>query len=321
MNDGTRSMARPGGTDPRSGASDDHGERRRRLAAIALICTAFACFSLLDATAKWLSPRIGLIETTWARYVFSFLIVSILLNPWTKPDIAITRRPWMQGVRSLALFSSTMLNFLALQYLQLTETITIAFLQPLAVALVAGPVLGEKVGPRRLAAIAVGFLGVLLVTRPGAGGIHWAATFSFISVGCYVVYSLLTRILASHDPPETTMFYSAAAGIVVLSPVVPFIWKASPDLFTLTMMIAIGFWGALGHWLLIHAHRLAPASALAPFLYTQIIWMILLGYFIFGDIPDRWTLTGAGVVILSGIYLLHRERVRHVGRTTLDIRE
>ncbi|KAF0232049.1 MAG: hypothetical protein FD175_244 [Beijerinckiaceae bacterium] len=284
--------------------------RRQRLIAIALICGAFACFSGLDATAKWLSPRIGVIETTWVRYVSSFFFVSLVLNPWSHPTLAITRRPWLQAIRSTLLLASTMLNFLALQYLQLTQTMTIMFLQPLLVALISGPLLGEWVGPRRLAAIGVGFIGVLLITRPGAGGIHWAAIYSFIGVGAYAGYSLITRSLAGQDSSETTMFYSAAAGVIVLTPIVMVTWNVTPDGWTLLMMALIGFWGALGHWLLILAHRHASAAILSPFLYTQIVWMIALGYLVFGDVPDRWMLAGASIVILSGMYLLHRERVQ-----------
>jgi drug/metabolite transporter (DMT)-like permease len=294
---------------PPSGANPST-EHRRRLIAIALICGAFACFSALDATAKWLSPRIGVVETTWIRYLSSFLLVSLVLNPWSHPGITRTVRPWTQTLRSITLLASTLLNFLALQYLQLTQTMTIMFLQPLLVALVSGPLLGEWVGPRRLAAIGVGFLGVLLITRPGMGGIHWAALYSFLGVGCYAAYSLMTRSLAGQDSSETTMFYSAAAGLIVLTPVMPFVWHAKPDLWTLLMMGLIGFWGALGHWLLILAHRHASAAVLSPFLYTQIIWMIALGYLVFGDLPDAWMLAGASIVILSGIYLLHREQVR-----------
>lgn len=287
-------------------------ERQRRLIAIALMCAAVACFALLDATAKWLSPRLGVIETTWVRYFGSFLLVSAFLNPFTRPGLLQTKRPWLQAFRSLALLASTVLNFLALQYLQLTETMTIIFLQPLLVALISGPLLGEWAGPRRLAAIGVGFLGVLLITRPGAGGIHWAAIYSFIGVGAYAAYSLMTRVLAAQDSSETTMFYSAIAGILVLTPIMPFKWQAQPDAMTWVMMGVVGFWGALGHWLLILAHRHASAAILAPFVYTQIVWMIGLGYFVFGDLPDRWTLAGAGIVTASGIYLLHRERVRGV---------
>ena len=127
--------------------------RRQRLIAIALMCCAFACFSALDATAKWLSPRIGVLETTWVRYFVSFIFVSAFINPWSHPGLMITKHPWQQAIRSLMLLGSTILNFLALRYLQLAETMTIMFLQPLLVALISGPLLGEWVGPRRLAAI------------------------------------------------------------------------------------------------------------------------------------------------------------------------
>jgi drug/metabolite transporter (DMT)-like permease len=281
--------------------------RKNRLVAIALICGAFACFACLDATAKWLNPKVGPVVATWARYVSSFFFVSLILNPWTHANLATTRKPGLQALRSAVLLCSTILNFIALQYLQLAQTITIMFLQPLLVALLAGPILGEWIGPKRLAAIGVGFLGVILVTRPGLGGIHWAAIYSFIGVGLYAAYAILTRILAHHDSSETTMFYSAAAGILVLSPIIPFYWQMPPDGLSWLLLLIIGFWGALGHWLLILAHRLAPAAILAPFLYTQILWMLGLGYLLFEDRPDALTLLGAGIVIGSGLYLLHRE--------------
>ena len=288
--------------------------RRNRLKAIGFMLMALLCFSALDATAKWLSPRIGTLETTWVRYLVAFLMVSAFLNPVTKPGLMRTRRPGLQAIRSIILFASTYLNFLALEHLQLAQTITIMFLQPMLVALAAGPLLGEWVGPRRLIAIGVGFLGVVIVTRPGLGGIHWAAIFSFAGVICYAAFSLITRFLAGEDPPETTMFYSTAAGVLILTPFMPFLWKATPDATTWGMMALIGACGAVGHWFLILAHRLAPASMLAPFIYSQIVWMIALGYLVFHDVPDRFTLIGAGIVVASGLYLFHRERVRKEGR-------
>lgn len=281
-----------------------------RLLAIGLMCGAFAAFAALDTSAKWLTPRIGVIETTWVRYALSFVFVVITLAPWRRPQILRSKRLGLQITRSLLLFAATILNFVALQYLQLAETTTIMFTQPLIVALVSGPLLGEWVGPRRLIAIGIGFLGVLLITRPGAGGIHWAAGFSVVGVLCYAAYAMMTRTLAGVDSSETTMLFSAAAGVVILTPVVPFIWHAKPDGMTILIMLALGFWASLGHWLLILAHRHASAAVLAPYLYSEIIWMIGLGYWVFGDIPDRWTLAGAGIVILAGLYLFHRERLR-----------
>lgn len=284
-------------------------EARNRLIGIGLMCVALLCFSLLDATAKWLTPRIGMLETTWARYVSSVVLVTMLLNPWMQPGITVTRKPWMQAARSFLLLASTALNFLALEHLQLTQTMSIIFLAPLLVALLSGPLLGEWVGTRRMIAIGVGFAGVLIVTRPGLGAIHPAALYSLAGVFCYAFFAILTRILAAHDSSATTMFYSGMAGLFILTPIMPFYWKTPESPEVIFFMVLIGVFGAVGHWMMILAYRRAPAPVLSPFIYGQIIWMMLLGYLIFADVPDGWTMGGAAVVIASGLYLLHRERI------------
>lgn len=284
--------------------------RRSRLTAILLMAGAVLCFSLLDTTAKWLGGVMHPMQVVVTRYVVSVLLVSIVLNPWSRPGIMHTRRPWLQGGRSVLLLLSTALNFVALQYLQLAETISILFATPLVVALLSGPLLGEWPGPRRLAAIAVGFIGVIVVARPGAGGLHPAALLVVLGCLCYSFYSLSTRMLAKTDSSETTMFYSGIGGVVLTLPLLPFFYSWPPDLRTWLLMIAVGGLGALGHWLLILAHRRAPATVLAPFIYSQIVWMVALGWLVFDQIPDGYTLTGAAIVISSGLYLLYRERVR-----------
>jgi drug/metabolite transporter (DMT)-like permease len=240
----------------------------------------------------------------------SVALVSLAINPWTHPRVLRTKRLWVQIVRSLLLFLSTALNFIALQYLQLAETMSITFATPLLVALLAGPLLGERVGPRRLAAIGVGFLGVLVITRPGLGTMHPAALLSVAGSVAYAFYALATRILASHDSSQTTMVYSGLAGAVLMTPLLPFIWTTPASALTWILLVATGAFGALGHWLLILAHARAPAPILSPFIYTQIVWMLALGYVLFGDWPDHWTLLGSAIVIASGLYLLYRERVR-----------
>lgn len=274
------------------------------------MCGALLCFSGLDTSAKWLNRTLDPLLVVWVRYAVSVVLVSIVVNPVTTPGLARTRRPWLQGARSILLLLSTALNFFALQYLQLTETLSIQFTTPLLVALFAGPVLGEWVGPRRMIAIAIGFLGVLVVVRPGFGGMHPAALLSVTGAFCYAFYNISTRLLAASDSSATTMFYSGLAGVIVMTPILPFVWKTPPDLLTWVLMLAVGGFGALGHWLLILAHARAPAAILSPFIYTQIIWMLALGYLVFGDLPDRWTIMGASIVIASGLYLLYRERVR-----------
>ena len=289
-------------------------DRRRRLAAIGLMCGALICFSLLDATAKWLNREMDPLLAVWWRYVSSVVLVSLVINPWTDPGVLKTRRPWLQAGRSLLLFLSTALNFVALQYLQLAETMSIMFATPLLVALLAGPILGERAGPRRLAAIGIGFLGVLLITRPGLGTMHPAALLSVAGAFAYAFYSICTRLLAAHDSSRTTMVYSGLAGVVLMTPVLPFLWTTPTSPLVWVLLLALGVFGAVGHWLLILAHARAPAPVLSPFIYTQIVWMLVLGYVLFGDWPDTWTLIGSTVVIGSGLYLLYRERMRQAER-------
>lgn len=295
--------SQPGAPGPAPGA-------RERLVGIGLMCAAVACFACLDACAKWLGRVMDPLQVTWVRYAVSVVLVTAILNPWSRPGVLRTRRPWLQGLRSLLLFASTALNFIALQYLQLAETISIMFATPMVVALLAGPMLGEWVGPRRLLAIAVGFVGVLIVTRPGLGGMHPAAFLVLIGCFAYAVYSLLTRMLAEHDSSETTMFYSGVAGLVVMTPVLPSVWTMPAGWLVWLMMLLVGAWGALGHWCIIEAHRRAPAVVLSPFIYSQIIWMVALGWLVFDQWPDRWTFIGGGIVIGSGLYLLYREQAQ-----------
>jgi drug/metabolite transporter (DMT)-like permease len=302
-------------TDPavKAASSDEaRAERRSRLIGIGLMCAALMCFSGLDATAKWLNRSMDPLLIVWWRYISSVVLVSFVINPLTRPGVLRTTRPGVQVIRSVLLFLSTALNFFALQYLQLAETMSIVFATPLVVALLAGPLLGEWVGPRRLAAIGVGFAGVLVITRPGLGTMHPAVLLSVAGAIAYAFYAITTRVLASHDSSQTTMVYSGLAGVVLLTPFLPSFWTTPASPLIWALLAAMGVFGAVGHWLLILAHARAPAAILSPFIYTQIVWMLALGYVLFGDWPDRWTLVGSGIVIASGLYLLSRERARKV---------
>jgi drug/metabolite transporter (DMT)-like permease len=282
---------------------------RARSIAIALMFAALFCFACLDTSGKWLSRHIPIWEVVWARYMGATLFVLIFINPATTPRMLSTSRPVLQLVRALLLFGATVLNLFALHWLQLAQTVSISFAGPLLIALFAGPILGEWVGPRRLAAIIVGFIGVIVVTRPSLAGIHPAMLLSFGCTICNAFYSIFTRVLAATDSSRTTTFFSAVSGAVILTPALPFFWVAPQEWNVWLFLVLIGGFGALGHWFLILAHGRAPAALLAPFGYTQIVWMIMFGYFVFGDLPDVWTLTGAGIVIASGLYLLYRSRV------------
>lgn len=282
-------------------------ERATRLTGIALMCAAVTCFALLDTTAKYLSLSMGTLQIVWARYTGAFLFPFMVSNPWTRPGLTRTTRPVLQIGRSMLLLGSTLCNFAALRYLQLDEVVALVFSTPFFVAALSGPMLGEWVRWRRWTAIAVGFVGVIVIARPGAGSFQPAALLSLSAAGFYAFYSITTRILARTDANDTTLFYSNLVGALALLPVVPFVWTTPTDPLVIALMVATGAVGSAGHYFLIAAHRLAPAAVLSPFIYTEIVLVIALGFLVFGDVPNRWTLTGAAIVVASGLYILHRE--------------
>jgi drug/metabolite transporter (DMT)-like permease len=287
----------------------DHAhERRQRLTGIALMTGAVAAFACLDCMAKYLGGHMDTLQVVGARYVSAFALSLIIFNPLTHPGLLKTSRPVLQVGRSMLLLLSTILNFMAFRWLQLDEALAILFSTPFLVAVMAGPFLGEWVGWRRWTAICVGFIGVLVVIRPGLGGMHWAALLSVGSALCYAVYNIATRLLSRTDSSETTLLYSNMVGALVMLPVLPFVWTPPASLLDVVLMVAVGGFGALGHFLLIVAHRMAPASVLSPFIYTQLLWASTLGFLVFGNVPSHWTLAGASIVIASGLYLLYRER-------------
>ena len=245
------------------------------------------------------------------RYLVSLIAVVIFLNPWSKPGILRTKKPMLQCVRALCLIGMTLGCFIALRFLPLTQITAINFSAPLITALLAGPVLGEKIGPRRLIAVLVGFAGVLIVTRPFGNALQPAVVLALGAALSNAFYFLITRQLAAHDKPETTMFYTSLVGTMLVSPPLLFIWKTPSTPMVWAVLIALGLFGAIGHWLLILAHRHAPASVLAPFFYAQIIGATAFGLTVFGETLNRWTALGSTIVVGSGLYLLYRERVRH----------
>jgi len=276
------------------------------------MCAAVASFSCLDTTGKFLNHHMSTTEVVWVRYFFAFALTLLFSHPLKHRGLMRTSRPFMQAGRSALLLLSTGLNLFALRWLQLDEALSIIFATPLLVALLSVPLLGERVGWRRWTAIIIGFCGVLVVARPGFGGLHPAALLSLGATICYSFYVISTRILSRTDSNETTQFYTNLVGAVAMTLIVPFVWTPPDSVLVGGLMVLIGALGGGGHYLLIRAHRLAPASTLAPFIYTQMVWTTTLGFVAFGDVPHRWTIVGGLIVISSGLYLLHREAVRKV---------
>jgi drug/metabolite transporter (DMT)-like permease len=281
------------------------------LRAIGLMCAAWLMFAALDATAKYLAAVVQMpaAQAVWMRFLGQFVAMVVALGLLAVPRLVQTRKLRVQIFRSFLLLSSTGFNFLALRHLRLDQTTTIGFLTPLTVAILAGPFLGEWIGWRRAIAIAIGFAGILVALRPGFTSVHYAFGFSLAGMLSYAAFSLVTRYLAAYDTAEVTLFYSLLAGSIVMAPFAIVDWQWPQDGFVWFLMMSMGFYGGLGHYLFILAHRHAPASIIAPFLYISLITHSTAGYLVFGQVPDEWTLSGAAIVIMTGLYLLHRERV------------
>ncbi len=286
------------------------------LKGIGLMCLALVLFSALDTTAKYIATRSGLpvSQVTWLRFMSQFALVVMTFGVLAVPRLLHSRKWQHQVFRSFLMLGSTAFNFMALKTLRLDQTLTIGFLAPFIVALLAGPFLGEWIGWRRMVAIAVGFCGILVVVRPGYTAIEIGMLYASISMLCYAIFMLLTRYLSRFDPPEVTIFYSMLAGVFVMAPFALVEWIWPQDAFTWVMLLSTGLWGGLGHYIFILAYRHAPASTLAPFIYFGLITHTTLGYLVFDQLPDIWTMSGALIVIASGVYLVHREHVIAVQR-------
>ncbi len=279
----------------------------RVLPAIGLLLVALLCFTGIDTSAKWLVLHgLPATEVAFVRYAVHLAIVCVI-------GLASAERLWRTtnlgavSIRAIALLGSTLLNFAALSFLPLTMTAAIMFSAPLWICLLSIPLLGESVGPRRWAALFVGFCGILIVARPWSGHLHPAIFLSVAAALCGALYSILTRMLAGRDSTNTQQFY---AGLVATCGVAPFAfgdWTWPHEPASWFALAVIGVFGWTGHQLITIAHRFAPASTLAPFNYAQIVYMTASSWLIFAQPPDGWVLLGAGVVAASGLYIWLRE--------------
>jgi drug/metabolite transporter (DMT)-like permease len=275
---------------------------------IALMTGATVLFATADTTSKFLAGQLPIVEFIWLRYVL-FVGMALLLarnvvrRPW------VSRRPGLQLWRAIGVVGSSVLFVYGVRSMTMAQATTISFLSPLLITLLSIPLLREQVGIRRWAAVLAGMLGMLIVVRPGGGDFQPAALFGVASSCCWSTALILTRKLAPIDPAQTTLLWSAAIGAGVLTLALPlaFAW---PTAGQFGLMLVMGVIASLGQWLVVLAHRHAPASLLAPFSYAQLIWASIAGFLVFANVPDRWTLLGAGVIIASGLYTAHRERVR-----------
>ncbi len=278
---------------------------------IAFTLLSIAFFVALDSAAKVMTQTHPPLQVAWGRYVFSVVLLPLLIRPRDVIPALATRRPDLQAARSVLLVSATCLFFLALSHIPLADAIAIGFAAPFITSMLAIPVLREKVGPRRWLAIVAGFVGVMIVLRPGFEERHWAYFLPLGVAAALAVYNVLTRLVNRYDPARTSMAYNNVAGALIMSLVVvilPGHWMplAAGDWLTLAMM---GGFAMTGHFLLILAYRHAPVSAVAPFSYGQIVLATVAGLAVFGEVPDSGTLAGAAVIIAAGVYIFRREAI------------
>jgi len=279
-----------------------------RLVGIGLISATYLLFTLLDGSAKWLVQSVPVLIVVWLRFLTHTLIASALLFPMRGLALVRTQHLRWHLARGLMFVAMTGMNFWALQFLQLTVTASIFFMVPILVALLSAPLLGEKLDAKRWGAILIGFAGVLVIVRPGSEAFHPAMLLSLANAVLYAFFNMMTRKLAAYDPPETIQFLPAVVASVVLAPFALAAWESPHGWFEWLLLCLMGVFGGTGHYLLAMAHRYAPASTLAPFLYQQILYMAIFGYLVFGSVPDAAVWIGAAIVITSGLYLFSRER-------------
>ena len=283
---------------------------RNRLTGIALVSLCYVLFTLLDGTAKWLVASVPVIVVVWLRFLMHAVLASVLLFPLRGKRLIMTSHWRWHGLRALMFVLMTGINFWALQYLQLAITSSIMFIVPIITALMAAPMLGEKLDRGRWAAIVAGFAGVLVIVRPGSADFHPAMLLALVNASLYAMFNLMTRRLAAYDSPETIQYLPALGAAVLLTPFALTAWQAPSGWLEWTLACLMGALGGLGHYLLAAAHRYAPATVVAPFLYQQVLYMALFGYLVFGDVPAPAVWVGAAIVVGSGLYLFARERAR-----------
>lgn len=279
----------------------------RPLLGIALMLGFATMASLLDAVTKGLTATYPVPVLLWLRFLGQTGSLLLLL-PWLGwSGLVATTAPRIQLARGLALTLSAGSFVFALSYLPFATAKVLSFTSPLLVTLLSLPLLGERVGWRRAIAVAVGFLGVVAVIRPGFGAdglstLEWAMTLPLLSAAAYAGYQLLTRRIAQHDSAVASLFHVSAVGLIAASLLVPFYWVPVPPWLVVGLLVHGALVG-VGHFLQIRALALAPASLLAPFGYASLLWAVLIGALVFNEAITAFTLLGAAVIAGSGLYL------------------
>jgi drug/metabolite transporter (DMT)-like permease len=280
------------------------------LRGIFLMCAGVALFPMMNAEVKLLAARYPVIEITWARFTGHLIVMLIVFLPQYGRRLIATRRPLVQLARSALMLASNGIFVAAIGKVPLATASAIGFTSPLIVTALSVPLLREQVGWRRWSAVGVGFCGALLIIRPGVGLHDPAVLLLLVSSAAYALYQIATRWVMAHDSPATGIIFAALLGSLGTTMVLPLIWVTPRSLLDLAMLLSLGCFGGLGHFLVIKAFQAAPASVIAPLGYVELIGTAILGYLIFNNFPDALTWVGALVIIASGLYIAMRERKR-----------
>lgn len=284
----------------------------RILRAILSTILAMMCFSVLNAVSKTLSTGgYPVIEVIWARYIFAFIFMLAMFLPGSGRKLFSIRRLDTQIVRGLLLFFSSYLFFHGVVYLPLATAASISLASPIIVTALSSRLLGEPVGARRWAAVVVGFIGALIVVRPGQADFDWHVLLIVASTVCSSFYQLFSRRYGQTERPDASATLATIVGTVAATPFMPFEWVMPATTWHMVLFVGMGILAGTGHYFLTIAYSQAPAAVVSPFNYTQLIGSAAMGFIVFHEFPDLWTWVGAGVIIASGLYIGYRERVRY----------
>ncbi len=266
---------------------------------------AIFIFSMMDVMGKSISHRTDTVMAIWARYIGQALIVALIVLPRIK-TVARTKYPKLQFLRSVFLLCGTVCFFFGFTLIGLAGATAIFNVNPVLVTMAAAFVLGERFGPRRFAGVVAALIGAIIIIRPGTEVFSPYAILPLIAACAYTGYAITTRFVGRDEDAWTSLLYTAAFGAIVVSCVVPFFW-VTPDAVTISMMLAIGAFGSVGHFFFIRAFMSAEASLLAPFAYFSLLFATIWGMIFFGEFPDAMTYLGALVIVGAGLYVWHRE--------------
>ena len=276
--------------------------------AITFNLLAWVMLPIMDGFAKYLSSDLPVLQITWARYFFTVAFTLPIMFFFFRKNLVWTDKPKLQLIRGLILLTANVCFFYSISIISLAKALTLAFIAPLIVTAFSPIFLGEKVGFRRWSAVIIGFIGSMVVIRPGFVEINLASLAALGTGVMYGFYLIITRKLSSSDNPLLTLLLTGVVGAIIISFIMPFVW-IKPTLNQWSMMAAIGIFACVGHLFIILSLKYADASKLAPFSYFEIVTNIIIGYYFFSDFPDKWTFLGLFIIILSGIYISRRENI------------